>query len=265
VSDLATLQREFQAHVLGGDTAFLARIADRGAPATVAHRAFVYFNAYRRRLVEVLQNDFPGVRALAGEDGFEALAAGYIDACPSRHPSLRHFGGRFADYLRADAVASARPELADMAAFEWLFNACFDAADATPIGVDAIAALAPERWLDLRFRFLPGLRRLGLRTNAPGIWKAVKAGEPPPPADAGAERPWVLWRSGFDVSWRPLEADEAVALDAALAGATFPDLCEALFAHAADEQAVPLRAATLVKRWVADCMLAGVDAAPAFS
>ena len=107
MSDLATLQREFQAHVLRGDGAFLAQIAQRGAPTTAAHRAFIYYNAYRRRLVEVLQNDFPGVRALTGDADFETLAAAYIDACPSRHPSLRYFGARFADFLRDFPAAMA--------------------------------------------------------------------------------------------------------------------------------------------------------------
>lgn len=265
MSDLADLQREFQAHVLRGDGAVLSQIAQRGAPTTAAHRAFVYYNAYRRRLVEVLQNDFPGVRALTGDADFETFAAAYIDACPSRHPSLRYFGSRFAEFLHDLPAAGSRVELADMASFEWLFNECFDAADADPIGVDDVAALAPESWLELRFRFLPGSRRLTLRTNAPAAWRAVKNGEPLPETTVTEARQWLLWRIGFDVSWRPLDADEAVALDTARAGAAFPELCDALFAISDNEEAVPLRAATLIKRWVADGMIAGlvVDAASA--
>ena len=68
---------------------------------------------------------------------------------------------------------------------------------------------------------------------------------------------------GAVVNVNPNARDEAVALDAARAGAAFPELCDALFAISDNEEAVPLRAATLIKRWVADGMIGGLVVAAA--
>lgn len=83
------------------------------------------------------------------------------------------------------------------------------------------------------------------------MWQAVQDDAPPP---ALARLPEVvevlLWRSTYNVRWRALERDEAPALAAARRGATFPDMCDALIAAGVAEDDVPLRAATLIKRWL---------------
>jgi hypothetical protein len=64
-----------------------------------------------------------------------------------------------------------------------------------------------------------------------------------------------MWRSvDGGVQWRRLDTDEAAALDAVAAGEPFARLCERMTAVHGDGGA--LRAASLLKRWLADGLLA---------
>jgi hypothetical protein len=54
------------------------------------------------------------------------------------------------------------------------------------------------------------------------------------------------------VQYRSLDANEAATLEAAVAGRTFGDLCELLVARGADQDQVPLIAASLLKQWITD-------------
>lgn len=230
-----------QNRILHGDAAILPRV--RGADA--GHRLRIYADAYRLRLVEVLGNDFPATRDALGEAGFAELAERYLQAHPSTQPSVRHLGAAFADWLAAQA--DAPPGLYELARFEWLQAAAFDAVDAPTLDADDIAALAPDAWPELRLHLHPAARLLD------GSWLAI-AGGAVTLADVDSPTRWLLWRDADgDVLWRQLEGDEADALRAASDGADFGGVCERLAAHHGDEAA--LRAASLLKRWLADGLI----------
>ena len=57
--------------------------------------------------------------------------------------------------------------------------------------------------------------------------------------------------------FRSLEQAEDAALGAALSGASFADLCDALCASLAPDE-VPLRAASLLKSWIHDALIVGM-------
>ena len=250
MNTLAQIQRDFLGHVINNETAIAACIVGNAA-ASVATRLDVYANGYRLRLIEVLEQDFPGVRALLGAPAFDVLARGYIAAQPSAHYSLRRYGQHLAGHLARLPIDDTRPELAEMADFEWCWGECFDAADAAPTDIDALAAVPPPAWLTLRLGFLPGTRRTTTRFNIAEVWQAVKDDATVSAVERlTAPTQLLLWRHGFNVRWRALEPDEAAVLAAAQAGRDFPELCDALIAAGVAEDDVPMRAATLVKRWL---------------
>ena len=239
---LATALDGLQERILYGDVAIFARV--RGADA--AHRLRIYADAYRLRLVEILGNDFPATRDALGEDAFAQFGERYLRAHPSTQPSVRHLGNAFSGWL--EAQSDMPPGLHELARFEWLQGAAFDAADAPALGIDAVAALAPEAWPGLQLRLHPATQllnstRLAVRDGAIVI------------ADDDQPMHWLLWRDAKgDACWRSLDADEAEALHAAHSGASFGDICERLAAHHGDDG--PMRAASLLKRWLADGLLA---------
>jgi len=248
MSALAATQATMQSWLLRGDPAIAASVHGP----QVEHRLRIYGDAYRLRLLEVLGNDFPVTKALLGEDRFDAIALDYVQAHPSTHPSLRHFGRAFADWLRQRA---ARPHAShELARFEWLQGEAFDAADANPLTLDAIAALPAEAWPTLRLHLQPSVRMLAMGCNAATLVDAHARGDALPALRVAPTADWLLWRNDGDVHWRRLDADEASLLRAIADGECFGQLCERASAFHSDDG--PMRAASLLKRWLADGLLA---------
>jgi hypothetical protein len=74
-------------------------------------RLAIYARGYLDRLLSCLRADFPALRALLGEEIFDAFAIAYLRAQPPRHYSMFELGRDFADHLArtcpaADALTS---------------------------------------------------------------------------------------------------------------------------------------------------------------
>lgn len=250
---LAAMQAEMHDWLRHGDPA----IAHRVEGPLVAHRLRIHADAYRLRLIEVLANDYPVTATLLGEDRLDAFAIAFIQSHPSTHPSVRHFGRGFADWLQR---ARATPcKLHEIARFEWLQGEVFDAADAASPTLDAIASLPADAWPGLRLHLQPSLRVIALSCNAPLLVEAHAHDRALPALRNARVADWLLWRSDGDAHWRRLDRDEAALLHAVANGESFGELCErASDFHAHDG---PLRAASLLKRWLADGLLA-IDPPP---
>jgi len=253
---LADLQRAFQDYLLAKSEGFSAAVRDT-RKADRATLLDVYREGYALRLIEVLTEDYPGVMAMAGPADFDYMARAYIAAHPSRHPSVRWFGKGVADFLAATPPFNQSPAAAEMARFEWALGDAFDAPDAEPIGAEALMNLSPDAWSTLAFSALPSLIRLQLAFDVPQAWQRrdeQQAGdlEVEPAAEPTQ---WVIWRPEFVSSFRSLAADEAVMLDALIAGKPFPELCESLLPHVAEDE-VMNRAAGLLRSWVEEGMIA---------
>jgi hypothetical protein len=70
--------------------------------------------------------------------------------------------------------------------------------------------------------------------------------------------PWLLWRQDLQNYFRSMPADEAAALDAALNGGNFGDLCQELNAHLPVEE-IPLRAASLLGLWTDSGIIVAIN------
>jgi hypothetical protein len=256
---LAALQAQFQDYVLGVAPAVEAAVIGnvRGDPQT---RLNIYAEAYRLRLLESLDTDYAALRSFVGAAQFERLGRAYIEAHPSDTASVRWFGRHLPEFLGAAVGYAAKPVLAELALFEWKKGEVFDAPDADPVRIEAVAAVPPQSWGEMRLLLHPTVRRLDLRWNAPAICQACEARKKAPRATAKARpQPWLLWRDeALDIRWRPLGADEAAAIDAAGEGRSFGELCELLCEWVEPEQAA-MHAAGLLKRWIVDRLIADIE------
>ncbi len=249
MSGLADLQRTMQARVLHGDASAMDAIADTRGVDT-GRRLGVYTHAYRARLAGVLRDHFGGLRALVGDEAFDAIAIACVEATPSAHPNVRWYGGRLPAFLAAAEPWSQRAELAELATLDWLLGLAFDAADDATLDVATLAAIEPAAWPGLRLRLHPSLQRTRVGHNVDRIRRALDRGEPLP-APEPLDRPhgWAAWRDRSGVHHRRLDHDEAATLDAVADGADFAQLCECLCQwHAAET--VAGRAAALLRTWV---------------
>lgn len=248
---LITVQGAMCDWLLDGNSAITKLIAGDHTDA----RLRIYADAYRLRLLDVLGNDFPATKAVLGDDMFASLGRDYLQAHPSRQPSVRHFGHAFADWLATREEFP--PALSQLARFEWTQGECFDARDAPVLDLEAVAHLPADAWPGLHLSLHPATRLVNLACNAPALISALGAGTTLPALHAEPDAVWLLWRSAGDVYWRRLESDETLALQAVCDGEPFAVICERMDAlHPNDG---PLRAASLLKRWLVDGLLAAPD------
>ncbi|HVN46416.1 MAG TPA: DNA-binding domain-containing protein [Steroidobacteraceae bacterium] len=258
MSALAQLQREFQDYLLRGDKTVLPRVSG-SARVPVATRLGIYARAYRSRLTEALASNYPVLAKLLGEADFDALAAEYIGAHDSPFYSIRYYGDQLAKFLATHEDYAAAPVLAELAQWEWCMTSVFDAADESPLAPEALAAIAPARWAQLRFRWHPSVQRLTLWWNVPQLWQALgEDRERPEMKLAAAPLGWLLWREGLTSYYRSLSKIEASALDAARGGWPFGELCTLLCEELGESEA-PAQAAALLRGWIGAGLIVGAD------
>jgi hypothetical protein len=260
VTPLRRLQRDLQRHLLAEDSSIADAIVD-SPPLPVAERLGIYAHGYRVRLIEALDDTYPLLHRLLGDDDFRALGESFVTAHPSVHRSIRWYGRELAEYLSRTAPHADQPILAELAQLEWTLAEVFDAPDAESQSRAAFASIHPSAWSQLRFEFHPSLRRLPLRWNTAAAWQTLNSGEIPPHPECGEVAvPWLLWRQELQNYFRSMAADEALALDCALRGCSFGEICEALAAWLPEEE-IPLRAAGLLGIWADSGIIVAINEA----
>jgi hypothetical protein len=268
---LAELQRRFFELVTGAES--VAReLAARGVPerdlaaviagdarASAVERLDVYANMYFFRILDVLRADYPKVAAAVGDAAFHDLATGYLQAHPSRHPSLRFVGAALPGFLTGHALAARWPWLAELAALEWARVDVFDRADADVLAREDLAAVAPEAFGALALAPVPAAALVPAAWLVEDTWRAIEAGgAAAAPAAAPDGHALLVWRRGVTVHHRAVDALERRALELLLARTTFGQLC-AVLAEALGSEADAARAgAELLGRWLADALLARI-------
>jgi hypothetical protein len=257
-SALRRLQHALQSHLLGEPSAIVDAIVD-APPLPALQRLGIYRNAYQVRLIEALDETYPVLHAVLGDEDFVALGEEFVAAHPSVHRSIRWYGSELAEHLSTAPPYAEQPIFAEIALLEWTLAEVFDSADAEPIARTALMSLDPAAWSELRFEFHPSLRRLSLEWNTAAVWQAMSRGEAPPdPACAEFPVPWLLWRQDLQNYFRSMTAEEAVALDVARRGENFGDICDAL-AEFLPVDEVPLRAASLLGLWADSGIIVGIN------
>jgi hypothetical protein len=152
-------------------------VVDRSERRTSVERLEVYANAYYARLLECLRDEYPALLHAAGEEVFDGLAFGYLQAYPSQSYTLGDLSRRFARYLEEtrptdedEADAGAGPSwpefLIDLVRLERCYSDVFDGPGAERMSLLDAAALkdlSPEAWMQARLVTVPCLRLLPLR------------------------------------------------------------------------------------------------------
>lgn len=249
---LAQLQRQMLQWLLHEDAAIKPYIAESQCDDT-QERLQIYSNAYRFRLIDALADTFPAVHTLMGDELFYETALAYIDAYPSHHFSLRYFGDELSHFLQD--YDPQTPIYAEMAELEWALRHSFDSADIPAITLQDLQAIPPEQWEQVYFKFHPSVQCLMLGWNTCQLWEAIDGGgEPIPPEQQDYPQAWLIWRKDLLTYYRSLEVDEAWALERALQGEVFAELCAGL-CEWVDELNAPARMAGFVSRWIEDGLL----------
>jgi len=115
-------------------------------------RLEIYCRSYWGRVLDVLADDFPGVRCVVGVAAFDHLRRDYLTEHPSRSWTLRDLGQFLPGFIERNPERfGERYRIAlDMARLEWAEIESFDSAEYQPLDTAAMAALDGESTLRLQ-------------------------------------------------------------------------------------------------------------------
>lgn len=210
----------------------------------------VYAHSRDARLLDVMGDDFPRVRAWLGHPSFEGTVRAYLEACPPMSPRMSDLGRRFPRWLEA---VGARPLAVELARLEWGWNEVFFAPQAPVVGREALAEHPPERWPRLRFSIAP--HRIEAFSHRVDRFSMSA------PELGAREEPVTLlvFRKDMKVRLRSLEPDEVDGLQAALEGASLEAVAEAVARHRSGVEEASHRVLGLLTQWLDDELVERVD------
>jgi len=216
MSTLRELQLGFAEAVTSAPAAerFATRIRSHGLDG--ARRVQIYRNNLAATLSGALEAVFPVIRRLVGEGFFAAAARGYIRACPSVSGDIHRYGARFGAFLAALPGTEGLPYLSDVAALEWAYHEVFHTEPTPPLDADALRAVPPEQYAELRFALQPAARLLTSEYPVLHIWQVNQPdwqGEPRVDLGEGGCSLLVL-RHGPGLELEALTTAEALWLEA---------------------------------------------------
>jgi hypothetical protein len=159
---------------------------------TSFERLEIYNRQYWYRLIDIMYEDWPGLRAVVGDRAFNFLIRAYLDRYPSKSFSFRELGRNMPRFLEEQPHwGSPRQLMAqDVARFEWAQTIAFDEPACEAITVDDLLGRDPATMtvslqpyitlLELSYpldKFSIRVRREALRSeasNAADMDRAVK-------------------------------------------------------------------------------------------
>jgi len=131
---------------------------------TSFERLEIYNRQYWFRVRNCFYEDYPGLRAILGDNKFEQLADAYLNKFPSQSYTLRNLGSRLVKFLEANPeLTSPHSQLAlDMARLEWAHTEAFDNEAKPPLKVEDLIGLGAAK---TRLQLQPHLTLLKLKNE----------------------------------------------------------------------------------------------------
>lgn len=215
-------------------------------------RLKIYYDGYRLRLLEILENDFPKLHTLMGDEAFEILGLLYIAAYPSQHFSARYFGQNLTKFLAENENYFKQSYLTEMADFEWKLGDTLDAANANTLTLDNLKAISVAQWANLKIHFHPSLHVCSFAWDIPQLWKAIENKERPRlPKKQKETITWIFWRKELQSQFRSLTKSQAIMLALFQKNHDFTDVCESL-TKIIDSETIPAIALGFIQQCMQD-------------
>jgi hypothetical protein len=225
---------------------------------TARVRLGAYVGGYRARLVEAMEEAFPALLTILGNDAFRGLVHRYRVAVPRGIYSLSDVGKNLPAFLVGDQATVRLPFLTDLATLEWACLRAFHAFERDPLDPAVVAGWGLGDWRGAELIFQSGVAVVRSEWPILDLWNLR---DTPPEARGGIDlavegRPQsvLVRRAGLGVFCDPLSPPQAQVLAALLGGAQLGKAMDAL-AEASDE---PLDVATWFTEWrarglIVDC------------
>lgn len=173
---LRELQRSFCAATLFGDDAALVSLAIVPGGLDPKQRIAIYRNNVYGNYCKALAATYPVVYRLVGAAFFTAATEHFVRGHPSTRGDVNGYGGDFASFLETYPPARELAYLPDVARLEWAIDQAGIAAEAGPLDLSALGAVAPDALDDLHFLLHPSARLLALSFPVLAVWQFNQPG-----------------------------------------------------------------------------------------
>jgi hypothetical protein len=234
--DLLQLQTELIDYLVNKKQGVDRYITD-GGPIDKQTRLNIYSNAYKLRLQGVIETDHEILSYYLGDELFDLLVEGYINAYPSNQTSLRDFCSNIPIFLKTNNPFKDHPAIAELARFEHTLLFAFDANDSSTSNLLDLNKVSIEDWPNIKVRFHPSMQLFESHYNCVEIWQALKQQHTPPVAIKLDYCAWIVWRNTQRVTeFRSLELSEYESIQTFLKGGSLSDVCEQLLSHYPEDE-----------------------------
>ncbi|AKT40019.1 DNA-binding domain-containing protein [Chondromyces crocatus] len=245
-------------------TAHLAEHVAGNSRLTPAAQVDIYRRQFWLRHLGSLQEDYPGLRALLGDDAFETFCRAYLAAHPPASFTLRDLGDDIVPFaeLYPDFPPDQEALCRELCRFEHAHIDLFDGAEPPPLDPARLGAMTEDDWSTARVVLHPLLRRFRLTYPVHTLREAARAGRElavPEPRDVHL----LLFRRDLQIRLQEIDPLAYQLLSALARGVALIPACEEIADHATEDDAT--RLGEHVQRWFAQWASAGliVDITPA--
>lgn len=141
---------------------------------SVSQRFDVYRNNVTTSLIRAIEDSFPVIAQLVGEDFFMAMAHEYIRQQQPKSPQLTFYGNDFPAFIATFPPAASLPFLFDVARLEMAYLHSYHASDAKPIELSQLQCWLnqPEQLAASIWQLAPSVSYLQFTYAAVDIWQA---------------------------------------------------------------------------------------------
>jgi len=223
------LQKNFQ-HYLLNDANVMEDFVEEPVQGTIQQRLGIYSESYKYRLIELLETDYFGVKAMLGEEDFREMASLYVNNHTSNHFTPRNFGRDMPAFLERTKPYSEQTSLKDMANYEWALIHTIDAADASILSMADLSTIPQGNWHRMVFKPHPSLQLIEFNWNIPPLFQAISEKTKLPKLNKFKNPAlWTVWRQGIETRFSSNEEGaNATAIKNICEGKSFGDMCEDL-------------------------------------
>lgn len=181
------------------------------------------FNVYRNNIVvglkSAMEDGFPAVSSLVGEEFFNAMVGKFVRTAPPRTPILPLYGVDFAKFIDQFEPARSLPYLGDVARLEYAIRESYHAADCAPV---AAAELSDPLLFTRSIRFAPTVSWLTSPYPVTEIRAYTMGGRKP----TGGAQDILITRPEFDPVATAFPVGTNAVLDALKDGLALADAVE---------------------------------------
>lgn len=120
----------------------------------------IYREQFWLRHTGSLLEDFPGLAGILGQQDWDRLVQGYLEAVVPTSFTLRDLGRELPEFAKTCDWLPHQQLCVDMARLEWAYMDLFDAPDAKPLQAHKLAQVPPEAWEHAHIVLSPAVRLL---------------------------------------------------------------------------------------------------------